>query len=400
MRVGVALFHHTNEETAIDTGGWASIEGEPAMMFVRYTDMASDVMWITNLGFEAFRARGFQNVHNLRGDNFFQTSLRQMDVDLRLSLHSPDNSVLAQVLSRIVSRAMHGIQTSYPANQIDRILGTYNLSTGLQTVLCADKSTEEQVDVALEKSWQRHSACDVTAQPWVRDRVVVTLRRNRLAHAMNVLGSLVPAGTWERIPESKLPHKDAEFYLAGNRPFVAQIVMTRINPDVAKILSFGAQFRGRRRGAGPTREWATSNEIAMLCQFASISVKSIYLADRAMPLDEHYQLPETLTHDPLLMLSYSAGLIAEAHLTSVTVQKPTAHSDRKIVSPRATFLASYDRVLTFGYAAMVLQAGFIVSSYGAGSVTVFLEPARLPELEAFARHAGFDFPVSSGVLDD
>lgn len=383
---GVALLDDA-EMSGEDTSGWASVAGGKAFRFSRLSDLESDTIWTTNATYEAGQRAKLFNIHNLRGESFLGPRLTNILDDITGGAH-PANNIAVQQLSEISSRTCRFALKSYQ----ESVIAHYSLGIGIFQCVGEKRtptSGEQWLDSALVQAYQKDASCDVRSQPFIKHAKSVHVRYNRVLHAAKILETMIPDGGFEYIDGSKSP-MSADFLLGQDRPVLAQVSISKIKPEVASILGFG-YFTNGRKGAS-IREWVAGPELAMLAEFSSIKVKGAVFWEKAIPLPKRFALPSTID-DGLLSLSYSVGLVAEAHLSGVTNGKQEPLSKTMRYTPRAVFLSAMDRALTFPLVRALRSEGFSVMRYGKGSVIIRLSTGMLSGLSAFTRDAGLSFPL-------
>lgn len=369
-----------------DSSGWASVAGDKPFRFARLSDLESDTIWVNNASYEAARLAKHYSVHNLRGDYFLGTKLSSILDDVTAGARPPNNLV-AQQLSVIADRACRFAVKGYG----EAVLGGYSLAAGILN--CAKETKvpstgEPWLDYALIHAYQKGASCDTRAQTYLKNAKTVTIRYNRLIHAASVMELLIPDGGFEYVKSS--PKMTVDAVLSQNRPVLAQVSISKIAPEVASILGFGSYVGGRQ---GRTlREWVSGPELAMLSEFASIKVKGAVFWESAVPLQKRFQLAPSFD-DPLLVLSYSASLVAESHLSSLLLGKRNEQTKAMQYSPRAVFVAAMDRVTTFPLARALRNEGYTVMYYGGGCVQIRAQTSMLKDLSSFVRDAGAAFPL-------
>lgn len=378
-KFGVVLFDDPSLAT-VNRDGWASAAGETARRHSGVTDLESSTIWITNAEFNAAREAGFGSVHNLRGSSFLASTMKAIADDLRLGVYDANADSAARALSAIVDRTCRHAASIYRAKDL---FGGYTLCQGIQGRTFPEPQTPpSDLAYALLSAYQRSSACE-GARKWVDSPNYFRLRLPRIRHAMDVLNGAIPEGPVEYIPGNRLPVTDAQYWV--DKPVLAKVSVSRVDPKIAPILAFGSTYSKTRT----LREWVAAPELMLLAEYTKVTVKGVYLWDRWGALPHDQRLPAALTSDPMLDLSYSAGLLAEIHLAAaLAAAKPQQYS------PRSVFLAARDRVLSFLVARDLADEGFLVTNYGGGGVQVKVRKGDIPALNDFIRNAGMPFPVS------
>ena len=145
-------------------------------------------------------------------------------------------------------------------------------------------------------------------------------------------------------------------------------------------------------GKSKERNWVCQPEILYLSKFASLDISAAFVAEGYQDLGRKTHLPYL---GELSDFSYSLGLLAENVWIGLASRSINSQKRSKsLVSPRACWLKAADRFMTLTSAMMLSSAGFIVSSYGYGGVTVIVEENKLPQLIEIAPHAGLCVPMN------
>jgi hypothetical protein len=180
------------------------------------------------------------------------------------------------------------------------------------------------------------------------------------------------------------------------RPFVAKISINtftfegKINVDLSKLLNLGEAIG--EGGKTKDRNWVCQPELLYLRRFADVNIYAAFVAKSYIGIEEKVTLPYL---GELSDFSYSLGLLAESVWIGLSTRSVNPQTRSKtLVSPRACWLKASDRFMTLTSAMMLSSAGFEVTSYGYGGVTVFIEEENIASLIDIAPHAGLSVPVN------
>lgn len=402
MQIGIAFFddpefHDPDERPC----GWYSVCGEPARRFAFPEELATDVVWVTNAGYQAFIARQLHKLPNLRNESFLGSTIAGICNDLRLS---PDDYRVDEALphvSRVAERVWRLMQSAYGPESM-KILGSYAMYVGLRRLLLPEGiSPVKEIDLkwALQGGYQKYSRCNPGKPPtFVKGRLrYPSVRKNRIAHVREVIESPIPSGqpiyvSGERIGGS--PSRRLDWLFAQNQPFLARATITSMDQDHAPMLAFNS-MRSETGGTLP-REWMTSTEAIILDSFSTVTVHGAWIWPEVSQISARLNLPAVLTRDAWMELSYSAQIAAEIHLGALLhmPKRDPAKGGGMEVSPMATWFAATDRLLSFEMARACHDEGITPMSYGNGTVVVRLHSASDEgTLNSLVRDAGWVFPL-------
>lgn len=392
--VGVMLYDNPNECTS----GHASVNGTPATYVRQHSDLANNVIWITNGAFSQYISQGHRNVHNLRAPGFFRTQIPQIGADLGLDMGGANASSVAPVLSLIASRTFKLAAQSYEWKP-NELANADTLHENIKSRFPRDAILNNPaLERALQSAFQTDSA--LSRADFIPNSVFLTLRMNRLAHARKVLACPIPDDAWEYVPGVRLPDTQRErlaFCVAHETPILAEVEidMARADSQYAALAAFGQKATSRMA----LREWVSHPELVWLSRFAPLDIKSVFRSHHYKALPERAQLPAALM-DPLLELSYSAGLLAENHWMSLASDEYNKLTKRKSLTSRAVWLRAADRALCFTLAKKALDKGFTVTGYGTGAIRVRVQRSELLQTLEFAIENKLVAPNFSKIIQE
>ncbi len=296
----------------------------------------------------------------------------------------------APVLSEVATRVFKLIASGYEWKP-GEIANADSLHENLKSRFPRDMypSNNPALERALRAAYQTDSA--IARADFVPNSVFLTLRMNRLAHAKKVLSCPIPDDAWEYIPDVKLPSSQRErlaMCLNHETPILAEVVMdmTRADSEYAALAAFGQKVASRM----VLREWVSHPELIWLSRFTPIEIRSVFRSAEYKTLHEKTQLPGILVDDPLMELSYSAGLLAENHWVALASDEYNRLTKKKSLTARAVWLRAADRALCFSLAKKALDSGFTVTGYSSGAVRVRMLRSELLR--------GLEFAVENQVV--
>lgn len=386
MRCGVVLFDSANNITvgdktfaSLDTG-WASVSGETAVRITSIHDLDSAVLWITNLTEVQFYRAGLAGHANFRSEGYLRSTLRHIYTELGVDPQFVSADIVASVLSTIAQRVINLAEQRYKVS----LRSTKALNEDFAFALSAPRSQIPADMYSLfEASAQHAYVRTVQTNTYMNQGASLTLRRNRLIHAQELLCQAVPPDTqWEYIPREDLPasHRDIETMLETlETAFLVRCNARNIHPLVADVFSLSS-------GAKVIREWLTDIEWLQAREWAEIDYKGLLLCQApSAPIPQAEALP-TGTYAPL---SYTCGLIAEQIWTAMTQKRGTRGDESRYTAAAAWFRAM-DRTVMFSHAQKLHAKGLTVWGYGGGNVVVLYPEGGL-------RHA-LDVSTDMGLM--
>jgi hypothetical protein len=384
MRCGVVLFDSANNITIGDKtfasldNGWASVGGEPAVRISSIHDLSSDVLWVTNLTEEQFYRAQLTSHPNFRSEGYLRSSLRHIYSELGVDplVVSPDT--VTETLSTVVQRTVDFARTRYGIKPRGKAL-----NEDFAYVLNAPRSQiSAELYTMFEGSAQHSYVRTVTTNSFLNNGQALTLRRNRLVHARELLTMPVPPDTqWEYISRDRLPSskRDIESMLSqSNTAFLVCCEVKRINPAVAEVFSIGS-------GARTIRNWLTDVEWRRALEWAEIEYNGVLLCGApSTPAPQHEALPQ----GEYAPLSFTCCLTAEQIWTALTMKR--GGRDEPRYTAAAAWLRAMDRMAMFSFAQKLHARGLTVWGYGGGNVVVMYPEGGL-------RHA-LDVTTDVGLL--
>lgn len=358
--------------------GWASVRGEPAVRIRGTGDLSSDVYWWTSLGFMVFQKYAIFKA-NLKQKDYMRPDMTQIHLELGLHHSRMPAARITEISAEFFDRVMRLAAKHYGIAKPSE----NTLSEDLYKVLLRpERIISPEVNHALMQSYQTWSVCEGAIPDGAR---VVTFKRPRILHALEVLATPIPGEQWEFISEREMPaeNKRVEWLINQSRPVIANASVQRIEPEYASVISYSAGSRGER-------SWMSHPELLTLSRFAKIHVKGAYLARSYEPQDVRIPMA---TGGALGMLSMSMGVLCENYW--VALSSPHKRENRQVIySPRAVWMSAADRFQMQVAALLMHSSGFHVKEYGRGCVHVAVPPGLLAEARSCAASAGLNSPLN------
>lgn len=363
MKVGAILFDISNNTTAkkspiVSLGtAWASIGGGTARRVKSIHELPNDVIWLTNLTYNNFFRVGLMRHPNFRSDGWLRTLFGQLVTELGVGFNqaSPDEtvSVISTISQRVINlaRARHNIEPKSPRLNED-------FAEVLETPRC---NIDESCYSYFESIANHPSVCVIKTLNHNVSQPTLTVRRNRLRHAKDILSTSVPInGEWEM---ENIGDKgtDDSWLCSLENPFLVRCTLSNIKPVISEILSWGG-------GSSEIREWLTDVEWRTIRQYAKVNVKSVLYCNKIAASLGQGLLPDGMYDE----LSFTNGMVAEQIWTAFSIKQPFRSEKRYTAA--AAWLRSTDRMIMFDLAQKLHSKGLNVLSYGVGNIVL-----RLPE---------------------
>jgi hypothetical protein len=362
--------------------GWASVGGAQAVRIRGTGDLASDVYWWCNLPTAVFIKYGTLANPKLKRADYLKPNMTQLHQELGLMTVRMPAARIAEITAEIFARVMRMAQKHYGlVKPVD-----LTLASDLYEVLVReDKMITPEIDEALRQSYQVWAKCENKTPQGSK---MVTFRRPRIQHALDVLSTPIPGLQWEFIDEKKMvpEAKRVDWLISQSRPALVRASVKSVQYDVAKIVSFGG-------GAREERAWMSHPELLMLSRFANIKIDAVFLSNDYEPQEVYRPI---FSGGSIGSLSVSNGILAENYwiaLASSNTMKRFSKEKLTIFSPRAVWLSASDRFHTLLPALMMDGSGFCVRGYGRGMVTMAIQRGALMEARACAAAAGLNAPL-------
>jgi hypothetical protein len=386
MQSGVVIFDSATNITAGDKtfasldSGWASTGGNTAIRITSIHDLDSAVLWITNLTEEQFYRAGLAGHVNFRSESYLRSTLRHLYTELGIDPQYVSPNIVASVLSTIIQRVIEQAKTKYQVTPRSMALNI-DFAAALNAPI---SQIAPDIYQLFEASAQHAYVRTVQTNAYLSQGAALTLRRNRLTHARDLLALPVPPDTqWEFIARDKLPANQQEIEAMLERlttAFLVRCNARNINPLVAEVFSVGS-------GAKVIRDWLTDIEWRQAREWAEIEYNSLLLCNAE---SEVMLQARALPEGQYAPLSITCGLLAEQIWTALARKQRGTRGEAGRYTAAAAWLRALDRALMFGYAQQLHAKGLTIWGYGGGNVVL-----RYPE--GGLKHA-LDVSTDIGLL--
>lgn len=387
MIFGCALY----DDEKLMQGGWASIDGGDPFWFRTHTDLPTDIVFVTNGDWAESVSSGKKQVPNLRLLTYFRSSVKAIMGDLAVEPNRVTFPVSAQILSSVFSQTMKYAAGAYSLTVPPPTSLSETIANRLVYGNDAEVAKMLPIDLvaALSAAYQKDSNC---LTRWVQNSSLVTIRRNRVRHAYELMDAWYPGEAWERVEGTRLPKKQAErmkFCLELDVPVLAKVSLTRMNSEISNLMAYGVTLGMNPAVGARQRLWMSHPELVWMSEYASVQIDEIYVGNEYRKLPAVLQMPKMFDDRMAAPLSYSAGLIAESHWAGLS----TENWKTKFAPPRAVWMRSLDRATCYSMAKAFHDEHFVVQGYGYGGVTIRCPDYDIDRLGDFVTNAGFPFPV-------
>ena len=449
-RHGCAWFVWTDaDRDPHKTGGWMSINGQPATWFHRPQDLPADVVWWTNL--ETPQAWSLGRWTHIKPASFlgpdwlvllsqWGAPQGQAETAQAVALWSEVFARLAHWLGRWCATLPGTARTpGGPSPDWSWGEGTFSealavrlgwvtpapertalLPEGARSAPADNESTAVPDDGdlptvsprALDLAWLDQVRIDWPSH-LLQGKRKVALSLPPLAHARRLRATRYPVGAWRPLAQGQWPSVDTDrwAWLAAqqDRPLLLRFdeAFPRPGQEAALALFWGR--RGRRFPGAPQEPvWLTLEE-ALAARDWLMSAPVLALeADGWQAQAPEPPWPTPDPSDPLEGLSLLSAFKEEAYWRAAsTPQRSPGQRKKAAPTPQAVWWRAADRLACLA-AARVFQAhGFLVQAYGEGTVTVLFDPqdpatawgpALLESGVRVPRGLAKDLPAPTGAL--
>lgn len=366
MRVGAILFDSGDNIVGSDrtiisiNSAWASIGGGQARRVQGISDLPSDVIWFTNLTYSNFYKAGLHKHPNFRNAEWLRTQFYQLVSELGVDINNQPPHITVSVIATIAQRVVNVAEAQFSLKPES----SRKLNDDFARILGAPRSAIPNNIYSLFKPVCEHPSVSVIhSVNYGAASPSITLRRNRITHAREVMSTVVPPDSgWEMEP-SVAPDGSDQWLEDIKQPFLVRCTVSEVKPMIAEVLSWGA-------GAKSPRLWLTDIEWRVVRQHGKVIVhQALICKNPAAPLPQGLCIPSSTGAE----LSITYGLIAENIWTALT--NPQYYKgDETRFTAAAAWLRSADRMIMFNYAQKLYGRGIDVMSYGVGNVVL-----RYPE---------------------
>jgi hypothetical protein len=411
-------------------GGWASIEGAESVRFDAISDLDSDCVFITNLGFNESYKTGLSSSAKVRTTDYLDTPfysindreesnkiqnqtvprLKKAPKDMIAQLGVEDNDwerqveVGAQIAKRVFEQAKEGFDIHTPP--------FFELKRGIRDAMIGFDPVIKDMKLfdALESSTTHFSLVQRSIDAIQIDvdyGIGVTVPK--ATHALNILSKPLPAiGTnWKFIGQKVTADKVGAFLdsLNPHGIYLFRVNIKSFDEEYANIVNFGT---GKEK-----RVWITGVEAQFYRNIAKFEIYQGFEAEEIIDCAPGYEDISSFYNSEKHDLSYSAGLFLQNIWTGLAKSKaPPANivKSNESFNVFAPFLKAYDRLALIEVAKKLTEHDVVVTSYSKAELRIVLKNTQLntSAFEIFKKADVLpyglkinmdDYPIESNVND-
>lgn len=384
-RVGVCLF----DDPALASKGWSAIAGGEERRVESAGDLQSDVLWVTNIDYLAYRKLNLNKAPHIFDQQYFRTSVKLLLAELGLSEDPKKGAItLSEIFTRIGTEAKKhfGVSLDIPGYRFSNLIGGATAPAFLRERVRGRFAAD--IQTGINQSYQANQAMFDRRPPAGSTAHVFTFPRE--AYARWLLSLPYPSGReWKEVyhssNEATIGYEDGR-QIAGTKALIAKLkrrseteaIFFRVNvlsiaPEFKEFSTFGAGNQSPRR-------WASLPEIIEMSRYSKFSLMAGYKT----PLEQLNVVPDEMLKDS--PFSYSRGLLLENLWCGLAGNIGGSRENTAV----GAYMRAYDRVVCNRMAELISKFNFVVGSYGTGRVMVYV-----PENE---RRAITEFAVSHRLL--
>lgn len=372
----VGVCHFDDPESA--SSGWASINGDKSFRVGSYNELQSNVLWVTNITYQAVRKLRLYTIPHIKGDQYFRTAYKFLANEKGLSDNATESAQqISMVFHRLSTYAIEklGISFDNPGYRFSGLVADALMPRYMKAVLQGPNSIE--IKEAIKHSTQVNQAMSCKT-PLASTATSFIFPRGSYS---NWLLSLDYPGDkpWEEVKDkdiaSTLGFED-EIMVKGTKGILDKLLtMGKTHAVLLKVhvISMSknySDFQSFGAGSKTPRRWATLPEILYLSRFSKLKIEGGFKTPlRKLPLSDVIDLEKN-------EISFSKGLLLEN--ICVGLATPLYGKADKSTAVGA-YIRAYDRIACGRIAEAFNNQSFTIGSFGVGKITVFLRPNELKE---------------------
>lgn len=385
--------------------GWASVQGKKAERFDDITQLDSDNVAISNLGFNEIFKTGLSSNSRIRTNlyldaNFYsgrsredkkksqnntgyQLSEAPNDMISHFGIDDDDwekqTEVVSGVFDRVFSLAKDSVGFKTPP--------FLELKKGIRAELLPHDSLIDDMTLfeALEASTTHFSLINKPIDSVQYDvDFALSVGLPKASHALDILSKPLPEfGTkWKKITR-KIKAPDTNKFLEKIEKhgiYLFRVNFKSFDESIAHIVNYGT--------GGESRRWITGVDALFLKDYATFEIYQGYEALSVIEHDKTYPVISSAFSAEQHDFSYSASLFLQNMWTGMAASlTPKAHilKEKESYNFYTPFLKSYDRIALIKTAKKLIDEGILVSSYAKGDLRVILKDYQMVPEELFAK---------------
>lgn len=393
IKIGVCCFEDVNDASE----GWASINGQESFRVSSYSDLQTNILWVTNLPYKQYKDLNLVTSPHIYDTQFFRTSLDQIAKENGLYDEQEIAEFSSSIFSKLASLGdrFYDFDLSTPGYRYHKLL-SYKLIPDFARKRPEGRFSGDIFE-SIQNSTQANQAMSGVKKPQGSNAVNFVFPRG--SYARWLLSQKYPSGSkWTEIKQKNdsatFGFEDGKVIrsthsvldrlkdLGGKNALFLRVNVQSMDPFFQRFASFGASGQFGPSARQKHRRWATLPEIIELSKYSKLQIMGGYMT----PLtDEPLIDPSVLEGSGM---SYAHGLFLEN--TWAALCSPISTQTGSTETVIGAYMRAYDRIACGRAAARFAKAGFIVGSYSMGRLIVFVRPG---EENSSAREA-----FSSGLL--
>ena len=382
MRIGVVVFdEHArtafgDERLANPGQVWASVAGgSPFQVENMSSDLNNDVIWWTNLLYDDNRGGRLSRSGGFRHEAWLRCGFTSLMSELGLDLNGSNGPRTARVMATLGDRVVQLATKRFGISELHAYRFNEDVANSITDARCRIPEQYWQVVDPIAE----HGYVSTTCHSGMRENMsTITITRNRVRHARQVLATKLPDDEGWRLHEGSISEHNLE---EMDTPFLVRCTVNGMDPIVEDILPIRSESNG-------IREWLTDVEWKKMREYANIKIGAVLFGDSSSVC-----LNNAIPEDDLAELSFSQGLLAEQVWTGVASRK-RRNTGRWGFSAAAAWLRSADKMAMFEHVRYLHEQGVKVSHYGFGNMIVRYAQGELEHVIGTVIEAGLLPPLS------
>lgn len=395
INIGACWF----DDISVAQGGWSSVNGSPAKRIGSYSELKTNVIWVTNLTYPAYRKLNLTKSPHIYDGQYFRTSIRLLAAEMGL-LENPRAAVefCSTVFTRVagLGKSQFGIGMENPGYRYTSIIASQVTPDFMRKRI--DSYNEMDINEAIRQSTQANQA--MTGIRPHKGSSIHPFIIPRGAHARWLMSLSYPGSDpWE---ELKRKHNEAVFgvedgvQIKGTKGVIEKLlkigsenaVLLRVNvlntsPRYRSFATFSA-------GADYPRRWATLPEVLDMSRYSKIEISGGYQTKLAkLPFLDKIDIDDS-------EFSYSRSLFYENFWTALA---SPLYGNKNFTAVGA-YMRAYDRLACLRVAEKFNSHQYMIGSFGVGRVMVYLNRQEEKNAALFALNNNIIPPMHMIHEDD
>lgn len=391
-----------NKPSNLNSGGWASLNGEESFRFTALDTLASrGDLWVVSTPPATFLTDDGGKYPFLRHSEFLPTPVNFIAQELGAGTHE-SLPVAAQRVSEVLARVV-GMAEALSLDVRHLVAsGQSTLVSILQTVVAPALRHEQIPHDLLEAMPSLFKAPAPIAASNSQD-IVLRVPANRMRLTQVVMLSAVPAGNWTEVDLGEFPNAaSALSWVVGNQ--LPAICNVTVRGPLPKVKATAPLMRNLTAG---TTRWMALPEIVALSRLVELAPKRIYIASEFVSAHASLKVPPPV-FSPAAAASISAGLFAEAYMhAAFSTASPSnlsfedSASPPQVYSVRAAWLTAVARSYMMQEAMALAESNISVMGFNSSHVLVAVSRRNLRLLrKAVAASSLLSYPTALRLMEE